>query len=156
MFYLFIYLCFVASIQMEPSGILMNNIHMLTCHRDDSVLLYFQVKMDSLNIRELQMWGDCCMREGWSSNNNRDAGFAMLLSACFRLWGWRTMCCLPFWKTLCSYFFRHTVLQQIMKISRTFFRSKVKEFCLWRIGSVSISWLSFTEVRLCVYSLMVD
>ena len=88
----------------------------------------FKVKMDSLKRGKLPMWGDCCMKEGWSSNTKKDAGSALLLAVCFLLWLRYTVCCLPFWKMLCSYFFRHAVLQEITKIYRTSCRSKAEKF----------------------------
>lgn len=73
---------------------------------DDSKVLYFQVKMNSLNSGVLQMWANCCTREGWSSNLNGDTGSAPLLSACFCLWGRCAVCCLPSLKEDLHIFFQ--------------------------------------------------
>lgn len=105
----------------------MTKIGAMTCHRDDSELPYFQVKMDSLNSGELRMWADCCMREGRSSN--------MSSSLHVSVSGGGALCAVYLlWKKLCSSFFSHTVLQEIMKIYRTSCCSKAEEFAFGELA----------------------
>lgn len=105
----------------------LTKISAMTCHRDDSELPYFQVKMDSLNSGALRMWVDCCMREGRSSN--------MSSSLHVSVSGGGALCAVYLlWKKLCLYFFSHTVLQEIMKIYRTSCCSKAEEFAFGELA----------------------
>lgn len=107
----------------------MTEIHTLTCHRDESVLLYFQVKMGSLKSGELRMWANCCMRGGMVFKQEqrcrlRRAPLRMFLSL------GEVHCVLFtfFERSFAHIFFSHTVLSKIMKIYRTSRRSKAEEF----------------------------
>lgn len=116
--------------QMKPSGILMSQKREQNPYPDLPQRWFGATVLSSENGQfEQQRAVDVrgLLHEGGMVFKHRDAGSALLLSVFLSL-GEAHGVLFTFLKMLCSYFFRHAVVLEIMKIYRTFCRSKAKEF----------------------------